>query len=219
MRAPFAFLSLLASALASFAEPPSLAIPADLKPTNGYVRFTPTTEAKSVVYIARDDAYPFPSEELKDPRRFILPVVGLKDGTYRFFAVGSLNDEMTVVEFSVVIGKPTTPGPPPVDPPKDPPPAPAGTVYFMVVRPDGPAQAEFASIMADPAWAEHRAAGRRVKDYTLTESTAIYKLPSGTTLPCVVTISSGPKDSKVLAGPVPLPKTTDGIRKLGEGLR
>ena len=86
----------------AFAAPPTLTIPSDLKPVSGYVRFTPQTDAKAVIYLSLDEAYPFPSDELKDVRRFILPVVGLKDGPYRFLAIGSLNDEMTVVPFTVV---------------------------------------------------------------------------------------------------------------------
>lgn len=206
----------------AWAEPPPLKIPADLKPVAGYIRFTPETTAKSVLYLALDDAYPFPSEELKDTRRFILPVMGLKDGTYRFFAIGSLNDEMSVTPFSVVIGKGTPADPPkdsPKDPPKEPIPPPVGSTYFIVIRPDGPATQEFARIMADAAWAEHRSAGIRVKDYTLAESASIYKLPSRTNLPCVLALSSGPKESKVLAGPVNLPTTSDGIRKLAEVLK
>jgi hypothetical protein len=92
-------------AVVGAAAPPTLTVPADkLKPVAGYVRFTPDTTAKAVTYVPLDDAYPFPSEELRDGRRFVLPVAGLKDGRYRFVAVGTLNDEQTATAFEVVIG-------------------------------------------------------------------------------------------------------------------
>lgn len=156
-------LLLLAASLAG-AAPPELTIPPDLKPVNGYVRFTPTTTAKSVLYVALDDAYPFPSEELKDSRRFVLPVQGLKNGTYRFVAVGSLNDEQTATPFSITVGKPVTP--PPVDPDKPPP---ASKTHFMLVRPGGVGiTPEFERVMNLPAWADIKKAGHTYADYPIT---------------------------------------------------
>ena len=83
------WFALAASALAA---PPKLTIPAEVKPVGGYVRFTPDTDAVSVVYVSLDGLDPFPSEELKDPRRFLLPVAGVKDGKYRFAAVAASKD-------------------------------------------------------------------------------------------------------------------------------
>lgn len=156
-------LALLASLLvsAAIAAPPELTIPPDLKPVNGYVRFTPTTTAKSVLYVALDDAFPFPSEELKDSRRFVLPVQGLKDGAYRFVAVGSLNDEQTATPFVITIGKK------PADPVKpDPVLPPATKRHYMLVRPAGPIDRNSAveKSLALPAWGEVKAAGHTVAD-------------------------------------------------------
>lgn len=101
-------------AVSSFAAPPKLEIPSEkLKPVAGYVRFAPETTAKSVTYVPLDDAYPFPSEELKDGRRFVLPVAGLKPGKYRFVAVGTLNDEQTATGFEIVIDGSPEPKPSP----------------------------------------------------------------------------------------------------------
>lgn len=204
------------------AAPPTIDVPKDLKPVSGYVRFTPGGDAKTITYYALGEAYPFPSDELKDPRRFILPVVGLKDGTYRFVAFGSKDDEHTVVEFSVVIGKPTTPPDkppePPVEPPPDKPPV-TGKYYFLVVRPNGPASAEFAKTFADPAWDELRKAGHTVKEMTVQDSLTFYRPADGQGIPFVVTLTTGQTPGKVLAGPVPMPKTPEAIRELPKGVK
>jgi hypothetical protein len=216
-------LSLVASG-AIGQDAPKITIPADLKPVAGYVRFTPDTNANTVVYIPLDEAYPFPSEELRDGRRFILPVMGLKDGTYRFVAVATKDDVPTIVSFSVKVGDATQPPPTkPTDPvppvkPTDPPTA-DGKVFFLLVRPDGPAQADYVRILSDPAWDEHRKAGIVVKDKTFSDSRSIYTAPSGTPLPFVVTLRSGKTESIVISGPVALPTTSDGIRKLAEGTK
>jgi len=210
---PLACLAVFAAL--GFAGPP-LKIPSDLKPVAGYVRFTPETTAKSVVYIPLDAAYPFPSEELKDPRRFILPVIGLKDATYRFAAVGTLDDEQTVAFFSVTIGKGGTA---PVDPPTDPAPTPNAKFMFLIIRPDGPAAPEFVEAMKNGEWANHRKAGRLVKDMTLTESIGVYKVPAGTTIPMVVTLKIVDDKSTVASGPIPLPTTSEGIKNLEQGAK
>jgi hypothetical protein len=111
----------LALALPAYAAPPEMDIPAEVRPSGGYVRFTPKTNAKSVVYVGLSGVDPFPSEELKDGRRFLLPVAGLPDGAYKFAAVGTLNDEQTRRDFTVVIGNPA---PPPNPPGPTPPPGP-----------------------------------------------------------------------------------------------
>lgn len=158
-------VAFLAAALA-FAEPPKVVIPPKLEPTAGYLRFTPETAAKSVVYVSLDDAYPFPSEELKDSRRFLLPVAGLKEGkTYRFVAVASLNDEQSQTPFSYTHGKATTPPPDdpntPPDQPDDPPAT--GKLYFVLVRESGPITPAVRSSIVLPAWKEAAAAGHRMK--------------------------------------------------------
>lgn len=207
----YALLALPFCVLAARADPPKLTVPADLKPVSGYVRFTPETTAKSVLYLALDDAFPFPSEELKDVRRFILPTAGLKDGVYRFLAVASLNDEMSVTPFAVVIGK-ADPADPPVKPPVK------GTPYLLVVRANGPAQPEFVRAMADPAWDDHRKAGILVRDATVEESKAVVTLPAGTPIPCVVglRVAGDGKSFSVAFQPVPFPSDSPSRKALAE---
>lgn len=207
------------------AEPPPLKIPSDLKPVSGYVKFLPETTAKSVVYIAIDEAYPFPSEELKDPRKFILPVAGLKDGPYRFFAVGTLDDELAVVPFTVTIGKAGGPPDKPKDPPKEPvdPPVKVGQPYLLIVRPDGPASPDFARAFGLPAWQKLREAGIQIRDEGLTKAQAVYRPPAGTTfaLPFVVSlrIADDGKSYSVVKPPVPMPTEEEKVLKLQEVFR
>lgn len=133
-----AFLFLIAAGVAA-AAPPTLDLPAEVKPASGYARLTPKTDAVSVVYVPLDAAFPFPSAELKNPKSFVLPVAGLKDGRYRFVAVAaSKTGEQAEGSFVVVIGsgkadddKKDDPIPPPK--PKPDPPAPEPVTSFHVV--------------------------------------------------------------------------------------
>lgn len=134
--------------------------------------------------------------------------------------------EVDLKEASVLVtigGK--GPRPPPKDPPpKDPPVTPpiAAKLYFLIVRPDGPASPEFTKVMSDPAWATLQGKGHQVKDRTVTDANRIVGLvlPPGTVLPTVVTLDvSAGTESRVVAGPVPLPTTSAEILKLPEGVR
>jgi hypothetical protein len=104
---------LLLSFTVCFAEPPKVVIPQEIKAEPGdWVTVSPETTAKAVTYVGLDGLKPFPSSELKDPRKLILAVN--KPGRYRFVAVGTLNDEMAQAPFVVVVGNPPpTPGPGP----------------------------------------------------------------------------------------------------------
>ena len=84
---------------------------------------------------------------------------------------------------------------------------PTGSLYFLVVRNDGPAGGEFTANMKSPQWKTLEAAGHRVKDFTFTDSKAFVTLPAGTVLPCVVTlrVSADWKAFAQVAGPVALP--------------
>lgn len=137
MRATLAALFAIAAGLAA-AAPPALDVPAEVRPVGGYARLTPKTDAVSVVYVALDAADPFPSEELKDGRRFLLPVHGLKEGRYRFVAVAAgKGGEQARAEFVVVVGTapappgPTPPGPAPTPDPPAPIPEPGFRVLFV----------------------------------------------------------------------------------------
>lgn len=119
-----AVVGLLVVAAGAVAAPPTIEVPAEVKPVGEYVRFTPKGEIASVVYVGLSGIDAFPSEELKDPRRFLLNVRGLPAGRYLFAAVASSKDgEQARADFAVVVGDgtkpPDPPGPgptPPVDP-------------------------------------------------------------------------------------------------------
>lgn len=149
-----AVLTLVATVAA--AAPPQLDLPAEVVPVNGYARLTPKTDAVGVVYVALDGAFPFPSEELKNPRTFVLPVAGLKDGRYRFVAVAAgKTGEQAQGQFVVVVGK-ADPWPGPSPDPKpgpDPKPAPvAGTLFLVVVEETSARTPEVARVLGDAAF-------------------------------------------------------------------
>lgn len=104
-----------------YAAPPTLGIPDEIKPSQGYATFEPGADctAKAITYISRSSAFPFPARMLKDGRMFVLPTTGLANGRYQFTAVGSLNDEHAVKDFAVVVGN--APGPNPGPNPPNPP--------------------------------------------------------------------------------------------------
>lgn len=105
--------------------------------------------------------------------------------------------------------------PPVVDPPVKPPVIIPTTLYFLVVRADGPAAPEFTKVMSLPAWMDLRAAGHSYKDKTVTEAKALgVTLPAGSPLPCVVTLAVTPSGSEIVRGPIALPTTADAIAKL-----
>ena len=116
--------------------------------------------------------------------------------------------------------------PPPVKPdpikPIDPVKPIDGPLYFAVVRPDGPASPEFVAAMSLPEWDALRKAGHVVKDFTPGRAAAVLGegvVPAGTRLPCVVTLSTTPAGSTVLAGPAPLPTAGAGVLELVKAVR
>lgn len=120
MRLRLTLCALLLSVSGAFALPPKIELPAEVKPVDGWVRVVPVTDAVSVIYVPLDGLSPFPSEELKDSRRLIVPVHNAKEGKYRFVAVASSKTgEQVRLDFVVLVG--TNPKPvDPVVPPKPP---------------------------------------------------------------------------------------------------
>lgn len=219
MKATLSAALLLCCAITATAAPPQLTLPAEARPANGYVRVVPKTDAVSVTYVGLDGVYPFPSEELKDPRNFVLPAAGLKDGTYRFIAVAaSKTGEQVTGQFSVVIGLPTPPPiPAPVDPPLPPVPVDGSAkLYFLIVRADGPASPAFTNAMALPEWNQLRAAGHQVKDKSAAEAAALGAVVPPAQLPAVVTllISADKASSSIVRPAVPMPTDGAGVLKL-----
>jgi hypothetical protein len=120
-----AVFGVLVVAASAFGTPPQLEIPAELKPAGQYVRLTPKTDAASVLYVGLSGIDPFPSEELKDPRRFLLDVRGLPAGRYAFAAVAASKDgDQIRADFVVIVGTPPPPVPPGPTPPIPPGPVP-----------------------------------------------------------------------------------------------
>lgn len=216
---------LLLAATQAHAAPPSFAPPEKVPIVAGYAVYAPPADCVSVKYKGLSGEDPFPLELVGGSKTaFFFPTRGLPAGkVYRFYGVAASNTgEQVDKEFTVVVpGAPVDPKDPPVDP-KDPPTPPTGKLYFLVVRPDGPAQPAFTTIMSSPAWDGLRNAGHRVGDATLTEVRNLnLGIPTGTTLPVVVTlrVSADGKSSTVARAAIPLPTTADGISKLPEGVK
>ena len=109
---------LAVSASLAPAAPPNLKLPDVIPAKEQYVRFTPDTDAKSVFYIGLSGVEAFPSDELKDGRRFLLDTRGLPQGKYQFAAVAaSATGEQVRANFTVEVGPVPGPGVPPVIPP------------------------------------------------------------------------------------------------------
>jgi hypothetical protein len=107
-------------------EPPKLDIPAEIVPTGGRVYLKPKTDAVAVTYVGLDAVDPFPAEELRDPRTFLLDARCLKPGRYRFAAVAASEGGAQVrADFAVVVGDPPKPPAPGPTPPPGPSPSPA----------------------------------------------------------------------------------------------
>lgn len=119
---------------------------------------------------------------------------------------------------TVTVGQPK---PPPDDDPVDPDdPVKPSHYYFVLVRPDGPASEAFEAVMRMREWGDLQKSGHKVKDFTVTEATKLnIRVPTGTRLPLVITLSEGESVSKVVRGPIPLPTTGAAILKLTEGLK
>lgn len=213
--------AILASAFAAsaWAAPPALTLPPEIpgEPV-AFVEVRAKTDGKWVRYVTLDAGLAvFPSSLLSD--KTVTVVVAAKPGRYRILAYTGNDDGGAEAITTLVIGGATQPPPDkPVDPPPPDKPPPATKGYFLIVRPDGPASPDFTAVLANPAWDELRKAGHAVKEKTLAETVPIYKPPAGTTLPFVVTLSQT-SPSKVLAGPVELPTTADGIRELAKGVK
>lgn len=216
----FALVGLGAAVM--LAAPPTLTIPAEVRPVGDYATVTPQGDSVSVVYVGLSGADPFPSHFLRDPRAFVLPTRGLKDGVYRFAAVGSSKDgDQSRTDFAVVVGKAGEVIPDPKDPLPDP--GKPGSLFFVIIRADGPASAEFTRVMSNAGWDALRMTGCKVKDYGYAEACKSLGLclPAGTTLPVVVTlrVSFDGKTSRVVREAIPLPTTVQGIAALPQGVR
>lgn len=132
---------------------------------------------------------------------------------------------LTEQDFTFVFeGAPATAPPvtPPTNPPTNPPvvPVPTDSLYFLIVRADGPAQPSFTAIMSLSAWGDVRKAGHSVRDMTATDAaklgfTPAVSLPAVYTLQVLPPTADRPKGgSVVVRDAVPLPADNAGVTKL-----
>lgn len=161
----------------------------------------------------------FPSDLLSD--KTVTVVVAAKEGRYHVLAYTGNEDGGADVIVTVIIGKSTKlPTKPPTNPPvTDPPPQPVIKATFLIGRKNGPADQSYIDVLRNSAWDDLVKSGHKVKEMTLDEIVSIYKVPSGTPVPFVVTLQETVNGSKVIVGPVALPTTSDGIKDLVKGVQ
>lgn len=220
------YVSILAVLLASplTAAPPTFDPPAQIPTVSGVAVWMPPADCVSVKYIGLDGEEEFPLELIGGSRTgFAFITRGLPAGkVYRFTGVASsATGEQIEKTFAVTIPGDVIPPPKKPPDPVDPPPPTKG-LFFVVVRPDGPADPTFTKAMGFPAWSAHRLAGNNCKDYTATEAKERLKInTAGVTLPAVYVLQGNAdgKTSKIVRGPVDLPGTDAGVAKLAEGIQ
>lgn len=139
-------------------------------------------------------------------------------GTY-YLTFWSVGDKDAAFSQLVIVATPDGREPGTVPPPKDKDPVtppPTSSLYFLVVRADGPADPSFARTMSLPEWATLKAAGHTYKDKTATEAALLgVKVPAGQTLPAVFVLRVRPDGkSSELVAVAPLPTTGEGVKAL-----
>lgn len=223
-------LSCITLALAAgfaLCAPPALDIPAEVRASGEYVRFSPKTDALGVTYIGLSGFDSFPSEELKDAKRFLFHTRGIPDGRYKFAAIASgATGEQTRLDFTVIVGNGIVPPPVPPAPPIPVPPAPnpipsavlTPPLFVLVVEETGVRTTATGKVLADGAmWLRLKAAG---VNYTVFDRTdpavtklALDKLADATGLPAVIV-----RDSKGVDRAFKLPLTSGGLELTVKGL-
>lgn len=190
--------------------------PAVLEAKSGVAYYVPPADVKAVEYIALDDEEPFPVSVIGgSPTAFVFLTRGLPEKNYRFIGVASDSaGNLTRKAFIVPVGTP----PKPKDPPIVTPPKPT-TLYFLIVRPDGPAAPAFTKTMGLPAWDTLRSRGHLIGDKSATDAKAWVTLPAGTALPVIVTFREDDKHSYLVRDAIPLPDTNTAILRLPEGVK
>lgn len=196
----------------ALSAPPKLVLPPEVRGDVGaFVPIPAVTDGKTVTWKVIDPGLNmFPAELLKDTKTAV--VSSAVAGRYRVIAVTAAGDEVSqFAETLVVIGNAAKP------PPTDPPPQPPAALYFLVVRPDGPAAPAFTRAMSLPEWRALEAAGHKVKDKTATEARKLgVVVPPVVAAPYVVVlrVSADGLSSAVLRDSVPLPATGADVLKL-----
>jgi len=213
MRLPTMILLLFVAAAAQ-AAPPVVTVPAEV--TGEVAAFVTVkaavTDAKAVKFVPLDSGLSvFPSGLLSDPT--VTVVVAQQAGRFRILCYsGNADGPSEPAVTTVVIGGATAP----VIDPKEPDPVvpPTTSLYFAVVRPNGPVAPATAAALRLPAWDSLRAAGHLMKDFE------VGKLPTGvpvpSTVPAVVTLKRNADGTTwtVLDGSKPLPTSNDQVKDL-----
>lgn len=196
---PFLSSSLLAA-------PPTVDVPAEVSGAKGaFIVVTAVTDGKNAQFFPIDAGLNvFPANLLTDPKTTV--VTAAEDGVYRLLVYSGNADGASLPKLVFVkVGTATAPPPKPKDPPTLPP---TGSLYFVIVRPNGPALESFTQMMALPEWNHLRRSGHLFKDKTLDEAVALgVKLPAGTALPCVAILRErvgGKTSEQLLITPAPI---------------
>jgi len=203
----------LLAASTLYAEPPKLTLKEESKSGSRWVVVRAETQGKEVKFVPGPGLDPFP---LSLPEKKVFVAIAEGKGPWKVQAYTSLNDELSdLVE--ITVGGSTSP---PVTPPTNPPTQPPVTtgLYFLIVRPDGPASPAFTNNMKLTEWQTLIKLGHSVKDKTASEAATFGVRP--TTLPAVARLIISPdgKSSK-LFDIVPLPTTGADILRLPEGVK
>jgi hypothetical protein len=112
--------------------------------------------------------------------------------------------------------------PPPKKPPgTEPPTTPITSLYFVVLRADGPAQPSFTTLMSLPGWVELEKQGHKFKPKTLSAAKADlgFDAPADLKLPAVLTLIDDGMKSKIVRDAIPAPTTNDEILALPKGIK
>lgn len=210
----FSFVAvMLAASLLSAAEPPKIKSSGPVPP-GGFADLT-IDVPKSASVVWRISPNPVQKAATLPTGRIIFG--GEQNKTYTVTAIVIDFDAKTVTDtdYSITFGK----APPVVvDPPKkDPPATPTSGLYFLIVRPDGPATSQFTKTMGESAWGQLRKAGHLVKDFGVSEASKW--VPAPDTLPAVYTLQEANGASKIVRGAVPLPTTSAAILDLPKGVK
>ena len=211
----FLFLATFAATCTASAAPPE--VPKEVKARPGQLVRVVAKGDGEIGFtrsFADDDAFfdelaPKPKE-----KRYVFQ--SDKPGVYflAFWTKGETEGSVCII--TVGDGKPVVPPvvPPPIKPPVDPPVPPTTSLYFLIVRADGPADPAFTRTMGDPAWDTLRKAGHKAKDRTLAEATKAGFAPAtGTRLPVVLILREG-ADNSELVGTTPFPGDSASILDL-----
>ncbi|HYH64783.1 MAG TPA: hypothetical protein VD866_08835 [Urbifossiella sp.] len=155
-----------------------------------------------------------------DPGRFLFAGEAGKTYSVRGYIINFKTEKFEDVDDTVTFGEKAVPPPNPKNPdPKvtDSKEPVSPKLYFVVVRPDGPATPAFIMLMQNPGWTQLRAEGHTVKDFTVSEAVASLPVELGATpLPAVVTLAVA-KDGKshhLYRTPSAAPTTAEEILRL-----